>query len=51
MTFDKISQYVASLGKICVCEITKDGEKYQKWVEYANKYGFDIEKENKMAVC
>ena len=51
MTFDKISQYVASLGKICVCEITKDGEKYQKWVEYANKYGFDIVKENKMAVC
>lgn len=51
MGYEKISEYVASLGVVCICEITKDGEKYTKWKEYADRYGFDLVSENEMLVC
>ena len=49
MPYDKVSKVVAPMGKICVCEITKEGEEYDKWEAYAKKYGFHLVKDNDAA--
>ena len=49
LPYDKISKVVARMNKICVCEITKDGEAYAKWETYARKYGFHLVEDNDAA--
>ena len=40
MSFEKISEYVSKIDKICICEITKDNATDEEWKEYCDKYGF-----------
>lgn len=49
MSYDKLSKYVATLGKVCICEITKERNSNEKWKEYAAKYGFKLVDDNEMA--
>ena len=49
MSYEKMSKEVAKMKKICVCEITKEGEDYVEWNRYASKYGFHLVSDNDAA--
>lgn len=44
MPFESISKHCGKLGKICVCEITKENAPEEEWKKYTNMYGFRLAK-------
>lgn len=39
---EKLSEYISSLNKICIAEVTKLGATFDEWREYATKYNFAL---------
>lgn len=40
--WDKLSKCIASMGLICVAEITKYGLEWEEWEKYAKEFGFNL---------
>lgn len=44
--WNKVCEFCASLGVVCVAEITKMGSKWEDWEQFANEFGFKLVKQN-----